>query len=79
MLSKDPPVSVRLSMIQEYIHIKRTAEALVEVVPDCSCIGAYRGRGMRAPDCIRCNLQPQLDKLIEQLGGEWNEQAVSSS
>ena len=68
---KDVLVHVRLSMIQGFIHVKRTASSLAESVPECSCGEEYLGRGLRAPHCIRCNLQPELDKLIEQLKGEW--------
>ena len=50
----------------------RLADIIIDIIrtaPNCTCIYAYKGRGLTAPDCCRCN-GPDLEEaekwLVEQ-------------
>lgn len=41
-------------------EILMAQRVLLDAIPPCSCSDAYKSRGLVAPDCIRCQLEPEL-------------------
>jgi len=40
-------------------------KSLLDAVPPCTCHEAYSSRGLVAPDCIRCQLEPELSAAAD--------------
>ncbi len=69
----DKPVAevVRLGDQVETLEAARDAlRELVNAMQVCSCIPAYTDRGLIAPDCMPCQLQPELGIAQKLLGLE---------
>ena len=45
-------------------------KSLLGAIPECSCIPAYKLRGLVAPDCIRCDLEHEIGIAQNLLGEE---------
>jgi len=67
-MTEDTMVSVERLQV-ELAAANAALRSLLDAIPECSCIPAYKLRGLVAPDCIRCDLEHEIG-IAQNLLGE---------